>query len=132
MAPKYLNININRNQIKTSTGRAYLIAMPHKSDYDGFTFWFPMSLVDEGRHDEALRLCIPVSFDFKLRRTSPKTRKVLAEEELNAYQLVEQFRQTDENITKKQKHEPEQRFETVEPSYRKPEEVEVPECFKTN
>lgn len=132
MEPKYLNININRNQIKASTSRAYLIAMPHKSDYDGFTFWFPMSLVDEGRHDEALRLCIPVSFDFRLRRTSPKTHKVLAEEELNAYQLVEQFRQTDENITEKQEHEPEQRFKTVEPDYRKPEEVEVAECFKTN
>lgn len=132
MEPKYLNININRNQIKTSTSRAYLIAMPHKSDYDGFTFWFPEKLVDEGRHDEAIRLCIPVSFNFTLRRTSPKTYKVLAEAELNAYQLAEQFKRTDENITEQQKHEPEQRFKTVEPSYRKPEEVEVPECFKTN
>lgn len=132
MEPRYLNININRNQIKTSTGRAYLIAMPHNSDYDGFTFWFPEKLVDEGRHDEALRLVVPVSFNFTLKRISDKTRAVLDEAELDAYQLVEQFRQTDENITEKQKHEPGQRFETVEPSYRKPEEVEVPECFKTN
>lgn len=99
MEPKYLNININRNQIKYSSGRAILIAMPHKSDYDGYTFWFPERLTDEGRHDEALRLCIPVNFNFTLRRTSPKTYKVLDEVELNAYQLVEQFRQTDDNIT---------------------------------
>lgn len=130
MEPKYLNININRNQIKKSTGRAYLITMPHKSDYDGFTFWFPMSLVDEGRHDESLRLCIPVSFDFKLKRTSPKTHKVLAEEELSAYQLVDQFRQTNENIVEKQVSD-EPRFKVVEPNYRKPEEVEVPQCLKT-
>lgn len=130
MEPQFLNININRNQIKHSSGRAILIAMPHNSDYDGFTFWFPEKLVDEGRHGEAVRLCIPVSFNFTLRRTSPKTYKVLAEEELNAYELVEQFKQTDDNITKK--HEPEQRFKTVEPGYRKPEEVEVAECFKTN
>ena len=98
MEPKYLNININRNQVKRSTGRALLIAMPHNSDYDGFTFWFPEKLVDEGRHDEAIRLCIPVSFEFKLRRTSPKTFKVLAEEELNAYQLVEQFQNDDTTV----------------------------------
>lgn len=99
MEPRYLNININRNQIKLRTGRAYLIAMPHKSDYNGYTFWFPEKLADEGRHDEALRLCIPVSFNFILKRMSKKTFKVLDEVELNAYQLVEQFRQTNENIT---------------------------------
>lgn len=126
MGPKYLNININRNQVKLSTGRALLIAMPHNSDYDGFTFWFPEKLVDKGRHDEAIRLCIPVSFEFKLRRTSPKTFKVLAEEELNAYQLVEQFRQTDENIqgadiaTRTE-------VETVEAPEVKIDSVEVPE-----
>lgn len=132
MEPQYLNININRNQVKLSTGRALLVKMPHNSDYDGFTFWFPQKLVDEGRHDEALRLVIPVGFSFTLKRISDKTRAVLDEAELNAYQLVEQFRQTDENIAEKQEHEPEQRFKTIEPNYRRPEEVEVPECFKTN
>lgn len=131
MEPKYLNININCNQIKYSTGRAYLIAMPHKSDYDGFAFWFPMSLVDEGRHDEAVRLCIPVSFNFTLRRTSPKTHKVLAEAELNAYQLVEQFKQTDENITGADiatKTE----VERVEAPEVKVEQVEVPEDLQND
>lgn len=130
MEPQYLNININRNQIKYSSGRAYLIAMPHKSDYDGYAFWFPEKLVDEGRHDEALRLCIPVSFNFTLKRTSNKTYKVLDEAELNAYQLVDQFRQTDENIVEKQVSD-EPRLKVVEPNYRKPEEVEVPQCLKT-
>ena len=132
MEPKYLSININRNQIKlrSSSGQAYLIAMPHKSDYDGYTFWFPEKLVDEGRHDEALRLCIPVSFNFTLKRMSKKTFKVLDEVELNAYQLVEQFRQTDDNIVEKQVSD-EPRFKVVEPNYRKPEEVEVPQCLKT-
>lgn len=98
MDPKFLSVNINKNQIGTATGRAYLIKMPHNSDYDGFTFWFPQKLVDEGRHDEALRLCIPVSFNFHLKKTSAKTFKTLDEAELNAYELVEQFRQTDESI----------------------------------
>lgn len=126
-----MNININRNQIKYSSGRAYLIAMPHKSDYDGYTFWFPEKLVDEGRHDEALRLCIPVSFNFTLRRSSNKTFKVLAEEELNAYQLVEQFRQTDENIagadiaTRTE-------VERVEAPEVKVEQVEVPEDLQND
>ena len=132
MESQYLNININRNQVELSTGKALLVKMPHNSDYDGFTFWFPQKLVNEGRHDEALRLVIPVGFSFTLKRISDKTRAVLDEAELNAYQLVEQFRQTDENIAEKQEHEPEQRFKTIEPNYRKPEEVEVPECFKTN
>lgn len=126
MEPKFLNININRNQIKHSSGRAILIAMPHKSDYDGFTFWFPEKLVDEGRHDEAIRLCIPASFNFSLRRTSPKTYKVLAEEELNAYQLVEQFRQTDENITGADV-KPFTQVETVEAPEVKVDDVVVPE-----
>ena len=126
MEPQFLNININRNQIKRSSGRAILIAMPHKSDYDGFTFWFPEKLVDEGRHDEAIRLCIPVSFNFTLRRTSPKTYKVLAEAELNAYELVEQFRQTDENITGSDV-KPFTQVETVEAPEVKVDDVVVPE-----
>lgn len=126
MEPQFLNININRNQIKRSSGRAILIAMPHKSDYDGFTFWFPEKLVDEGRHDEAIRLCIPVSFNFNLRRTSPKTYKVLAEAELNAYELVEQFRQTDENITGSDV-KPFTQVETVEAPEVKVDDVVVPE-----
>lgn len=126
MEPQFLNININRNQIKRSSGRAILIAMPHKSDYDGFTFWFPEKLVDEGRHDEAIRLCIPVSFNFTLKRTSPKTYKVLAEAELNAYELVEQFRQTDENITGSDV-KPFTQVETVEAPEVKVDDVVVPE-----
>lgn len=131
MEPKYLNININCNQIKYSTGRAYLIAMPHKSDYDGFAFWFPMSLVDEGRHDEAVRLCIPVDFNFKLKKTSNKTHKVLAEAELNAYQLVEQFRQTDENITGAD-IATRTEVERVEAPEVKVEQVEVPEDLQND
>lgn len=131
MEPKYLNININCNQIKYSTGRAYLIAMPHKSDYDGFAFWFPMSLVDEGRHDEAVRLCIPVDFNFKLKRTSDKTYKVLAEAELNAYQLVEQFKQTDENITGAD-IAVRTEVERVEAPEVKVEQVEVPEDLQND
>lgn len=131
MEPKYLNININRNQIKYSSGRAILIAMPHKSDYDGFTFWFPEKLVDEGRHDEAIRLCIPVSFNFNLRRTSPKTYKVLDEAELNAYQLVEQFRQTDENITGADVATKTE-VERIEAPEIKVEQVEVPEDLQND
>lgn len=131
MEPKYLNININRNQIKSSTGRAYLIAMPHKSDYDGFTFWFPEKLVDEGRHDEAVRLCIPVDFNFKLKRTSNKTYKVLAEAELNAYELVEQFKQTDENITGAD-IATRTEVERVEAPEVKVEQVEVPEDLQND
>lgn len=131
MEPKYLNININCNQIKYSTGRAYLIAMPHKSDYDGFAFWFPMSLVDEGRHDEAVRLRIPVDFNFKLKKTSNKTYKVLAEAELNAYQLVEQFKQTDENITGAD-IATRTEVERVEAPEVKVEQVEVPEDLQND
>lgn len=131
MEPKYLNININCNQIKYSTGRAYLIAMPHKSDYDGFTFWFPEKLVDEGRHGEALRLCIPVDFNFKLKRTSNKTYKVLAETELDAYELVEQFRQTDENITGAD-IATRTEVERVEAPEVKVEQVEVPEDLQND
>lgn len=131
MEPKYLNININCNQIKYSTGRAYLIAMPHKSAYDGFAFWFPMSLVDEGRHDEAVRLCIPVDFNFKLKKISNKTYKVLAEAELNAYQLVEQFRQTDENITGAD-IATRTEVERVEAPEVKVEQVEVPEDLQND
>ena len=41
------NININKNLIIHDTGKSTLIAMPHKSDYDGWEFWFPSKLVRE-------------------------------------------------------------------------------------
>ena len=51
------NININKNLLKVDNGKSTLIAMPHKSDYDGWEFWFPSKLVRESfRRKDAVNI----------------------------------------------------------------------------
>lgn len=63
------NININKNLIKHDTGKSTLIAMPHKSDYDGWEFWFPSKLVRESfKRKDAVNIGYTDDFVFHLKK----------------------------------------------------------------
>lgn len=128
----WTTVNINDNQVERSTERAYLIKMPHNSDYDGFSFWYPIKLTHSGPHSASITLEIPDDFAFNLRRYSPRTRKLLDSVELDAYTLGKQLETVSQNITAPLDKSDEPVIEVKEPKYRKPEETEVPDCLKTN
>lgn len=84
------SININTNLIKFETSKAYLIAMPHKSSYQGFTFWYPISLTRSRRSDYVLNLLIPDDFEFKLVKKT-KQGNIIDEVILYADEILEEF-----------------------------------------
>ena len=61
-------IEFNKQNIKAETGRAVLINCPHKSYYDGYSFWVPASLVREGSHSYAYTLSYTEDFVFTLKK----------------------------------------------------------------
>lgn len=61
------SISININLVHHDTGKATLIAMPHKSNYDGYKFWFPSKLVRSSRtRTDAVSLGYTDEFTFRL------------------------------------------------------------------
>lgn len=62
------SLNINKNNIKAETGKAVLIACPHKSEFDGYAFWHPAKLVRSGRHSAAVSFSYTETFDFRLKK----------------------------------------------------------------
>lgn len=82
---------INKNQFEKETLRAVLINCPNKSDYRGYSFWFPKSLIYRGRSDESVKLFIPDSFEIKL-----KTRddEIIVDNE----EIFETFKATNDSI----------------------------------
>lgn len=84
-------IKVNIQNIKHETDKAMLIAMPHSSDYDGFTFWISKKLVRDGSNDFEMLVSINEDMTFNLKRTSEKTHKVLDEKEVGCDELIEAF-----------------------------------------
>lgn len=98
------SININLNQIETTTDRAVLIKMPKSSGYADYHFWHPAKLVRRGRHSYAASISFTDEFTFKLFKNGKgKWNKfdVISEIELNAEQLRSAFETTDKNIQEK-------------------------------
>lgn len=62
------SININKQNIKAETGKAVLIAFPHNSEYDGFSFWFPKALIKDGRNRNAISIIYTEDNTFYLKK----------------------------------------------------------------
>lgn len=114
------NININKNQIKADTGKAVLIALPHNSKYDGFSFWHPSKLVRNGRHSAAVSIGYTNDFTFTLKKYGNgkyNGRDVIAEKVISVEEFENAYGVENENITEKNIKNP---YET-----HKPQEVEA-------
>ena len=96
------NININKQNVKADSGKAVLIAMPHSSEYDGFSFWHPSKLVREGRNSYALSIGYTDDFKFRLVKYGKgkwNSRDIIEETEIGVEEFEEAFGVINENIT---------------------------------
>ena len=59
---------VHKNSIITDTGKSVLIALPHKSEYDGFAFWHPSKLVREGKYRNTVSISYNEDFVFRLKK----------------------------------------------------------------
>ena len=123
------NININKNLIKTDTGRAVLIALPHNSKYDGYSFWHPSKLVRNGKHSAAVSIGYTDDFTFNLKKYGKgryNSSDVIDELQLSAGDMEAVFGVVGENINAPVYKNP---YETRKPAELTPEAVTADESL---
>ena len=123
-------ININSNLIKRETGRAVLIALPHNSDYNGYSFWFPSKLVKKGKNSAAVSLSYTDDFSFRFVKYGKgryNRNEVIDEITIAADEFEVVFEAVDSNITSPAEYNP---YETHKPREMLAEDVEVIEELK--
>lgn len=118
-------ININSNLIKRETGRAVLIALPHNSNYNGYSFWFPSKLVKKGKNSAAVSLSYTEDFSFRFVKHGKgryNRNEVIDEITIAADEFEVVFEAVDSNITSPAEYNP---YETHKPREMLAEDVEV-------
>ena len=123
-------ININSNLIKRETGKAVLIALPHSSGYNGYSFWFPSKLVTKGKNLSAVSLRYTDDFSFRFVKYGKgryNRNEVIDEITIAADEFEAIFETVDSNITSSAVKNP---YETHKPKELAAEEVEVIEELK--
>lgn len=123
-------ININSNLIKRETGKAVLIALPHSSGYNGYSFWFPSKLVTKGKNSSAVSLRYTDDFSFRFVKYGKgryNRNEVIDEIPIAADEFEAIFETVDSNITSSAVKNP---YETHKPKELAAEEVEVIEELK--
>ena len=102
---EWRTIEVNIQNIAVETGKAVLINCPHKSDWDGFSFWHPAKLVRDGSNSYAAKLSYTDEWSFVMKRHN-KNRQVIAEKTLTVEEFEKVFGVMNENIrAPKQKDE---------------------------
>lgn len=95
---------VNSQNIKAMTGKAVLIALPHKSEYDGYKFWISTKLVDYAVDENAARVIYNDKFTFKLRKYGNgkyNQREIIDEIEISAAELARVFTKAPLNCAEK-------------------------------
>lgn len=132
MIMNWKNINISKNNIKAETEKAVLISMPHKSDYDGYTFWHSSKLVRSGRNGNSVSIGYNDDFVFHLKKYGNgkwNSHEVIVEVDIDVENFEEAFGVMDENICSPKYENP---YETHKPMKMNPEEVSVLDELKDN
>lgn len=125
------NVQINRQNIVTDSGRAVLFKCPKKSKYSGYMFWHPAKLVKRGAHIYAVKVVFSEFWDFKLFTTN-KRGEVTNEIEIDADEFKACFGVMSDNIIHSTAKREEAYLEVKEPTKVESEEVKVNECLKNN
>ena len=92
MAWKKITVNIQN--VEAETGKAVLIAMRHKSEYDGFKFWHPAKLVRPGSNSFEIEVSFTDNWEFKLFKNGGgkyNAYDVVAEDKIDAETMIDQW-----------------------------------------
>lgn len=87
---EWRKFEVNIQNIDRETDRAYLVNMPHSSEYDGFSFWIAKKLCRGGSHSYAMQISVIDTMEFKLQRKG-KRGNVLEEKTISAESMIEAF-----------------------------------------
>lgn len=116
---EWRSFNINKNLIKSEAQFSVKIAMPHNSDYDGYTFWHPAKLVRSGRHSAAVSISYTDEWVFKITKHIKRHNSLVLDEiPLAADEMEEIFGVINENIRSKKSND----FSTYKPREITPEQ----------
>lgn len=114
------SIEINIQNIKLITERAVLINCPHNSEYNGYSFWHPRSLIRDGKHSYARSLSYSDDFKFiliKLGKGKFNKNDVLSKLEISVGDFENMFGVMSDNICSRKEVEI---FETHKPQIIEP------------
>lgn len=103
---EWKEIQVNKQNIKTYTNMSVLIAMPHNSEYDGFTFWHPAKLIKNGKQSNSISISYNDGFVFKLKKYgNGKYNKfdVIDEHQVNVEEFENAFAIMNNNIVASKK-----------------------------
>lgn len=95
------NIQINKQNIERESEKAILINMPHKSKYDGYSFWHPSKLVRDGKNSYSVIIGYTNEFTFKLKKYGNgkwNKNEVIDEKEITIEEFEEAFGVMNDNI----------------------------------
>lgn len=114
-ATMWKNIDINDNLVESQTERGIRIAMPHSSEFDGYSLWLPSKVVREGRNRASISIGINTDFRYSIKKYGNgkwNRFSVISENDISGDDVLEAFSVVDSNIsTRKPKNE----FETHKP-----------------
>lgn len=123
-------ININKQNIKAETSRAILIALPHSCDYNGYSFWHPLTLVTAGKHSNAVEINCHELYKFRIYKYGKgkwNNRSILDEKVVSVEEIEDAFGIMNENI---KAHSIKNEYETHKPDALEPVKSEVLEELK--
>lgn len=112
---EWKNININKQQVETSTAKAVLIKMPNNSNYKGYMFWHPVKLVRDSKHRNALSIGYNDNFIFNLIKSGKgkyNKNSIISEQKIGVEDFEDAFEVTNKNISA---HQFKSDFETYKP-----------------
>jgi hypothetical protein len=95
MAWKSMQINVLH--IVNKTDQAILFNCPHKSKYDGYSFWRPAKLVRDGKHSYAVKVSYTDDSELTLWKYGKKG-NVLDEIKIGAPEFESMFAATNSSI----------------------------------
>jgi hypothetical protein len=123
-------INLSTSLVKSETERAYLLAMPHNSTYDGYCFWFPKGLCRTSG-EYCIILSIPDDFSFKLtKKDKSKQHNVIGSDTISAEDMVEEL---SDHQQRQEANDDGQSYLIVNsPKKKEIAKVDIPEELKNN
>ena len=98
-------LEIHADLITREASRSVLIAMPHKSKFDGYYFWHPSKCIKPSCNRDAINLIYTDSFTFRLKKFGRGRFNefvIIDEKQIDAAEFKKAFNMSAEDMVKKE------------------------------